>query len=49
MGKSVKKVGVEFCCHCVVDVGCFFGRSDIARLRPEPSVATRLDPSQHFL
>ncbi len=32
MGKSVKEVGVGFCCHWVVDVGCLFGRLDIARL-----------------
>jgi hypothetical protein len=49
MGKSVKEVGVGFCCRWIVDVGCLFGRSDGARLQPEPSVATRLDPHQHFL
>ena len=28
---------------------CFFRRSDVARLRPDLSVAARLDPRQHFL
>ena len=48
MRKSVKEVGVGFCCRWVVNAWCLFGRLDIARLGPEPSVATRLDPRQHF-
>ena len=49
MRKSIKEVGVGFCCRWVVNVWCLFGRLDIARLGPEPSVATHLDPRQHFL
>jgi hypothetical protein len=32
MVKSNNEVGVGFFCHWVVDVGCLFGRSDVARL-----------------
>ena len=42
MGKSIKEVGVGFCCYWVVNVGCLFGRLDVARLQPEPSVAHAL-------